>query len=160
MKIKRNVKAPKAPKELHSRGGKYEELWKAIEEMPVNSWIEVRFDEPITLRDKIIPHIGSVSTLPVRMKVHVVDEYTMKVGKFPAEETKKGTMITKKTVWPNKKSITRIIKKKCRYRRKHIVSKMLKSVRWVKKSGERLIKRDVFRCPSRGEMLIKRFLQS
>jgi len=48
MKIKKNVEAP-----ISIRGRKYTELWAAVIEMPIDSWIEVDFEKPIESRQKL-----------------------------------------------------------------------------------------------------------
>lgn len=83
MKITKNVEAPA---KVRTRKGKYKELWEALKEMPVDSWIKVRFDEKIVARHKSAVYTSPANTFDVRMSIYVIDEYTMKVGKLSIEE--------------------------------------------------------------------------
>lgn len=81
MKIKRNVKAP-----ICIRGRKYKELWEAIGETPMDSWIEVDFEKLVAQKHKAaiynMPGNGTVFKLRV---IATDDPNKIKIGKFPIE---------------------------------------------------------------------------
>ena len=81
MKIKKNVEAP-----ISIRGRKYTELWAAVIEMPIDSWIEVDFEKPIESR-----HKAAIYNTPgnrVDFKLRVIEtnkESKIAIGKLSIE---------------------------------------------------------------------------
>lgn len=84
MKIKKDVAPPISGKGRYST--KYAELRKAIEEMPMDSWIEVCFDEPVAIKHRGVIYVMPGNRIDFRLVTTKVEEYTMKIGKFPIEK--------------------------------------------------------------------------
>ena len=83
MEIKKNVAPPISGEGRYST--KYTELKKAIAEMPVDSWIEVCFDELLTVKHRGVVYITPGNRIDFKLVTARVDEHTLKIGKMPIE---------------------------------------------------------------------------
>ena len=82
MEIKKNVEAPPAAEKYT----KYPGLREAIIEMPIDSWIEVCFDEPATTKHRNLMYAMPGNRSNFRLRTTITGERTMKIGKFPIEK--------------------------------------------------------------------------